>query len=232
MPWTGGAFLVGSLAIAGVPPLNGFASEWLTLQALVHVPAYGGLGDGLAGAVALAALAATAALAVFCFVKVVGLVLLGPPRRDRRSPTRSRRPCRCARRSSRWRAPASCSASCPGLLVGSLARLAPWPAYGPDGARLCICPAPGRCRRSGSRSCSALLVPALVAAARTTRRGAGADLGVRPARGAAARAGRAPASRSRCGSCSRRCCARSGRSRCARRAASCRRSPTAAASRI
>ena len=37
MPWTGGAFLVGSMAIAGLPPLNGFASEWLTLQALVHV---------------------------------------------------------------------------------------------------------------------------------------------------------------------------------------------------
>ena len=34
------------------------------------------------GAAALAALAATAALAVFCFVKVVGLVLLGPPRRQ------------------------------------------------------------------------------------------------------------------------------------------------------
>ena len=82
MPWTGGAFLVGAMAIAGLPPLNGFASEWLTLQALLHVAAYGGVGDGLAGAIALAALAATAALAVFCFVKVVGLVLLGPPRRD------------------------------------------------------------------------------------------------------------------------------------------------------
>ena len=54
--------------------------EWLTLQALLHVPAYGGVGGGIAGAAALAALAATAALAV-CFVKVVGLVLLGPPRR-------------------------------------------------------------------------------------------------------------------------------------------------------
>ena len=42
MPWTGGAFLVGAMAIAGLPPLNGFASEWLTLQALLHVPAYGG----------------------------------------------------------------------------------------------------------------------------------------------------------------------------------------------
>ena len=31
MPWTGGAFLVGAMAIAGLPPLNGFASEWLTL---------------------------------------------------------------------------------------------------------------------------------------------------------------------------------------------------------
>ena len=82
MPWTAGAFLVGAMAIAGLPPLNGFASEWLTLQALLHVTFYGHIGDGMAGAVALAALAATAALAVFCFVKVVGLVLLGPPRSD------------------------------------------------------------------------------------------------------------------------------------------------------
>ena len=82
MPWTAGAFLVGAMAIAGLPPLNGFASEWLTLQALLHVTAYGHVGDGIAGAVALAALAATAALALFCFVKVVGLVLLGPPRSE------------------------------------------------------------------------------------------------------------------------------------------------------
>ena len=81
MPWTGWAFLVGAMAIAGLPPLNGFASEWLTLQALLHVPMSGRVGDGVAGAIALAALGATAALAVFCFVKVVGLALLGPPRR-------------------------------------------------------------------------------------------------------------------------------------------------------
>src|SRR5947209_12963868 len=80
MPWSGGAFLNGAAAIAGLPPFNGFASEWLTLQALIHVPRYGHIGAGIAGALALAALAATAALAVFCFVKVVGLVLLGAPR--------------------------------------------------------------------------------------------------------------------------------------------------------
>jgi hydrogenase-4 component B len=81
MPWTGAAFLIGAAAIAGVPPLNGFVSEWLTLQALVHVAFGPALGTGLAGGVAAAGFAATAAIALFCFVKAVGLVLLGAPRR-------------------------------------------------------------------------------------------------------------------------------------------------------
>jgi hydrogenase-4 component B len=80
MPLTGTAFLAGSMAIAGVPPFNGFASEWLTLQALLQLALHGGPADTAAGTLAAAALAATAALAVFCFVKVVGLVLLGAHR--------------------------------------------------------------------------------------------------------------------------------------------------------
>jgi hydrogenase-4 component B len=82
MPWTGAAFLVGAMAIAGLPPLNGFASEWLTLQSLLHLSDTGSAGVTIAGGIATAGLAATAALAVFCFVKVVGLVLLGRPRRS------------------------------------------------------------------------------------------------------------------------------------------------------
>ncbi len=125
LPWTGGAFLVGSAAIAGLPPLNGFASEWLTLQALLHVPATrGGAADGIAGAVALAALAATAALAVFCFVKVVGLVLLGPPRtQEAAAAVEPALPVRAAL--------AALALAClvlglvPGLLVSALVRLAP-----------------------------------------------------------------------------------------------------------
>jgi hydrogenase-4 component B len=81
MPWTGAAVLVGCAAIAGVPPLNGFASEWLTLQSLLHLVGPH-VGISLAGALAAAALAATGGLAVFCFVKVIGLVLLGQPRRE------------------------------------------------------------------------------------------------------------------------------------------------------
>ena len=130
MPWTGAAFLVGAMAIAGLPPLNGFSSEWLTLQSLLHVTAYGNLGDGLAGAVALAALGATVGLAVFCFVKVVGLVLLGRPRRD---------PVAAAVEAPRlmWGAIVFLALACvalglaPGLLFGLLAGLAPWPASAP-----------------------------------------------------------------------------------------------------
>ncbi len=124
MPWTGGAFLVGSMAIAGLPPLNGFASEWLTLQALVHVAFGPALGVGLAGALATAGLAATAALAVFCFVKVVGLVLLGGPR--------SAAAAEAVEAPAAMRlAPAFLAGCCvalgavPGLLVPSLMELAP-----------------------------------------------------------------------------------------------------------
>jgi hydrogenase-4 component B len=82
MPWTGAAFALGAMAIAGLPPLNGFASEWLTLQSLLHLGVAGHLGVAFAGALTSAALAGTAALAVYCFVKVIGLVLLGLPRRS------------------------------------------------------------------------------------------------------------------------------------------------------
>ena len=35
MPWTALCFLVGAVAISGLPPLNGFVSEWLTFQSLL-----------------------------------------------------------------------------------------------------------------------------------------------------------------------------------------------------
>jgi hydrogenase-4 component B len=81
MPWTGWATLVGCAAIAGLAPLNGFVSEWLTLQALFHLTLTGDVVAGVTGALGLGALALTAALGVYCFVKVAGLVLLGRARR-------------------------------------------------------------------------------------------------------------------------------------------------------
>jgi hydrogenase-4 component B len=82
MPWTGTSFLVGAAAIAGLPPLNGFVSEWLTLRSLLHAAMALPLGLAVAAGLALAVLAAASALAVLAFAKAVGLVLLGQPRRQ------------------------------------------------------------------------------------------------------------------------------------------------------
>ncbi len=226
MPWTGGAFLVGAMAIAGLPPLNGFASEWLTLQALLHVTAYGDVWDGLAGAVALAILAATAALALFCFVKVVGLVLLGPPRATRlRAPRRRPLPMRAAVVAPRRRLRRARGRARSALRLARRARALVGRRAHPDRARASghRLAADGRDRGRARRRWSALLV-------RCARAG-GASRAPAPTWACGqlvepALAGRAPASPSRCGWCSRPCCARSARSRCGPRAASCRRSPT------
>jgi hydrogenase-4 component B len=82
MPWTAAAALVGCAAIAGLPPLNGFAGEWLILQSLVALAA-GVPGDvvtGLGAVAAAALLGLTAALALACFTKVFGGAFLALPR--------------------------------------------------------------------------------------------------------------------------------------------------------
>jgi hydrogenase-4 component B len=124
MPWTGATFLVGCAAIAGVPPLNGFTSEWLTLQSLLHVGYSHHAGVSVAGALATAALAASAALAVFCFVKVAGLVALGAPRSER-ARTAGERP--IATRAALLLGAGLCVAlaATAGLLVPTLAHLGP-----------------------------------------------------------------------------------------------------------
>lgn len=85
MPATAALFLLGSAAIAGLPPLNGFVSELLTFHALLAA-AHGSGADAGARAGALlgvAALALTAGLAAACFVKAFGVAFLGAPRSDR-----------------------------------------------------------------------------------------------------------------------------------------------------
>jgi len=79
MPRTGLAFLVGAVAICGLPPLNGLISELFVYLGLFRTAAIGG-GPWLAGALAAPALALIGALAVACFVKAFGAVFLGLPR--------------------------------------------------------------------------------------------------------------------------------------------------------
>lgn len=80
MPWTAALFLVGALAISAIPPLNGFVSEWLTLQALLRGVELQGVGERVIFAVAGAGVALTAALAVTAFVKAFAMTFLGLPR--------------------------------------------------------------------------------------------------------------------------------------------------------
>ena len=83
MPWVTWLALVGVLASAGLPPLNGFVSEWLLLQSFLFTS---GLPQGylnmllplVAGAIAL-----IAALAGFAMVKFFGVVFLGQPREEK-----------------------------------------------------------------------------------------------------------------------------------------------------
>jgi hydrogenase-4 component B len=79
MPWTASLFALGAVAISGLPPLNGFVSEWLVYLGMfdaVNEP-----GAALVAAIpAIVLLAVTGALALACFVKVCGVVFLGAPR--------------------------------------------------------------------------------------------------------------------------------------------------------
>jgi hydrogenase-4 component B len=81
MPWTALFFLVGAAAISGLPPLNGFASEWLTFQAFLF--GFRGSPEPLVHLlfpVGGALLALTTALAAACFVKAFGITFLALPR--------------------------------------------------------------------------------------------------------------------------------------------------------
>jgi formate hydrogenlyase subunit 3/multisubunit Na+/H+ antiporter MnhD subunit len=79
-PWTAACFLVGAVAIAGLPPLNGFVSEWLTFQALLQNTQLSEPVVNLVFALAIAGLALAAGLAVACFVKAFGITFLALPR--------------------------------------------------------------------------------------------------------------------------------------------------------
>jgi hydrogenase-4 component B len=80
MPWTSAFFLVGVLSISALPPLNGFVSEWLTLQTILRSELLSSTGIKVLFAVSGAALALTAGLAVTCFAKVFAMGFLGMPR--------------------------------------------------------------------------------------------------------------------------------------------------------
>lgn len=78
MPKTAWCFLTGSIAISGLPPLNGFISELLIYLAMIQ--AIRGSSLVATGGISFAALAFVGTMALLCFTKIYGAVFLGSPR--------------------------------------------------------------------------------------------------------------------------------------------------------
>jgi hydrogenase-4 component B len=111
MPQTAALFLVGAAAAAALPPLNGFASEWLIFQALLsggQVPQPGG---AIGTPIAVGVLALTSGLAAVAFVKAFGITFLAMPRSDAAA----------AAREPHWTARASMAVLAAGCLALGLA---------------------------------------------------------------------------------------------------------------
>ena len=80
MPWVGWMTLIGALAIAGLPPLNGFVSEWLLLQAFLSAHEVPKTFVSMTLPLGAALLALAAALAGYVMVKFFGVIFLGQGR--------------------------------------------------------------------------------------------------------------------------------------------------------
>jgi formate hydrogenlyase subunit 3/multisubunit Na+/H+ antiporter MnhD subunit len=80
MPWVAALALIGTLAIAGLPPLNGFVSEWLLLQSFLYTPQLPHAFINMLIPLGAASLALTVALAAYVMVKFYGVIFLGQPR--------------------------------------------------------------------------------------------------------------------------------------------------------
>jgi hydrogenase-4 component B len=82
MPWTGGSMLAGAVAIAALPPLNGFVSEWLMYLGLLECGFATSGGRSLPAFFGVGLLALIGSLAAVAFVRLTGIVLLGSPRSE------------------------------------------------------------------------------------------------------------------------------------------------------
>jgi hydrogenase-4 component B len=82
MPYTAVFFLIGSLAICGLPPFNGFISEYLIYLGLFKSLSAANLYQSIIVMVSITGLALIGGLAIFCFTKAFGIVFLGEPRSE------------------------------------------------------------------------------------------------------------------------------------------------------
>jgi hydrogenase-4 component B len=80
MRWTTAAFLIGALAISGLPPFNGFISEFLIYNALINQMSHSAFGMSLLSVASILSLVLIGGLCIYCFTKAFGLSFLGTRR--------------------------------------------------------------------------------------------------------------------------------------------------------
>jgi len=80
MPWSALFFLIGSLAICGLPPFNGFISEYLIYIGMFKSLPASSMYQAIILISTIVALSLIGGLAIFCFTKAFGIVFLGEAR--------------------------------------------------------------------------------------------------------------------------------------------------------
>ena len=83
MPWVAGCAMLGAFSAAALPPLSGFASEWLLVQALIQGFRVSDMSVQLIAAASLAVVGMAIGLGAAAMVRLIGLVFLGRPRTPR-----------------------------------------------------------------------------------------------------------------------------------------------------
>lgn len=82
MPWTAALFLIASIAICGLPPMNGFISEFLIYSGLFGWMQGAEPGVTTGAIFSILALVMIGGLAILCFTKAFGIIFLGSPRTE------------------------------------------------------------------------------------------------------------------------------------------------------
>lgn len=82
MPWTAALFFIGSLALCGLPPFNGFISEYLIVIGMFKSLPLADLNHSVVLLCAITGLVLAGGLAIFCFTKAFGITFLGQPRSE------------------------------------------------------------------------------------------------------------------------------------------------------
>ncbi|MEQ9403610.1 MAG: proton-conducting transporter membrane subunit [Cyclobacteriaceae bacterium] len=90
MPVTSMLFLISALAICGLPPFNGFISEFLIYNGVFQNLTHAGYANSLASIAIIVSLALIGGLAIFCFTKAFGVTFLGVSRSSFTGPLKER----------------------------------------------------------------------------------------------------------------------------------------------